>query len=236
VGDTSKVSYAGEILRRALVADGQPAQIKYMGVIPTTRLEMLMQTGEISAAILGETAERNGKFLSVKIPMTDNLMGKRILFIPKGAQKDYDGVKTLSDFQKLGKAAGMGKAWADVGIWEKNGLKVLPQAGDWKVLYRMVEAGNRNVDYLPRGAMEMIEEMAQFPSLDVEKGLVLVYDKDQVLYVTPKDPGLRDQLEKSLKKALSTGLIKKTVAEFYHEVFEPPLDIDQRVQIRLTLP
>jgi hypothetical protein len=68
----------------------------------------------------------------------------------------------------------------------------------------------------------------------VEKNLVLVYQKDQILYVSPKEP--QPILQKALKKARDSGLIKKLVAQFYSKVFEPPLDIDKRTVIEPTLP
>lgn len=237
MGDEAKPSYASEILKRSLEADGHTVKMIYLGTnLPTTRLEYLIESGEASCAILGETRERNAKFSPIPIGMTDGLMGKRILFIPKGSQHEYDNVKTLADLRALGKTAGMGSAWPDIGIWERNGLPFLPQAGDWKVLYRMVESRVRKVDYLPRGAVEILNERLEHRYLDVEQNLLLVYDKDSIVYVSPKEPALKIKLERALAKARDSGLIRKTVAEFYSAVFDPPLDINRRRVIRLTLP
>jgi len=235
-GVEGKNAYQQTILAQALEADGYKVTITLVGEISGSKIEAMLSNGEISATILGETDARSAKFLPVKVPMTNNLVGQRVLFIPKGTEKDYAGVKTLADFRKLGKVAGMGKTWADVGIWNKNDLKVKGIDGDWKVLYKMVEAGNRGVDYLPRGAHEMIGELPQHPELSLESRLVLVYQKDQILYVSPKEPQLVSILEKALKKARASGLIKKTVTQFYKAAFEPPIDIDSRTVIDLTLP
>lgn len=237
IGDENVPNYNITIIKRALEADGLKVRVEYLGSkLPTTRLEAMIQSGDATCAILGETPDRNSRMVPIRIGMTDGLMGKRILFIPKGSQPAYDKVRTLEDFRATGKTAGMGAAWADVGIWEKNGLKVIGQSGDWKVLYKMVEAGNRKVDYLPRGAAEILMEMKEHRYLDVEARLLFVYDKDSIVYVSPKDPAFKARLETALVKARDSGLIKQTVAEFYKEVFEPPLDIDKRTVIKLALP
>jgi hypothetical protein len=235
-GTEGKLNYQQDLLSQALTSQGYKVTLDVVGEFTGTKLEAMLAAGEINVSVMGETPARSASLLPVKIGMTNNLVGKRILFIPKGAQKDYDGVKTLADFQKLGKVAGMGKGWADVGIWGANKLKVNGLDGDWKVLYKMVAAGSRGVDYLPRGANEMIIEGPEHPELDMEKHLVLVYQKDQILYVSPKEPQLVPIVEKALKAAASSGLIKKLVKQYYSAAFDPPIDVDTRTVIDLTLP
>jgi len=236
LGTETEPTYAQQIVLQSLAADGYQVTVQYAGDAAGAKAEAMLANGDVSALIMGQTADRDGKFLPVRIPMTNNLIGKRILFIPKGAQKDYDGVKTLADFQKLGKVAGMGKNWYDVQIWKANKLPVLPVDGDWNVLFKMVESKSRGVDYIPRGANEMIKERTEHPELDMEKKLVLVYQRDQILYVSPKEAALKPILEKALKKAQTSGLMKKLVGQFYSLAFEPPIDADARVVIDLTLP
>jgi len=229
-------TYLQAIITQALIADGYKVELKLPGEFTGVRNEAMLLEGVINVSILGETPERNAKFLPVKVGMNNNISGKRLLFIPKGSQKDYDGVKTLADFQKLGKVAGMGKNWADMGIWAANKLPAKGIDGDWKVIYKMVESKSRGVDYLPRGANEMIAEIKEYTFLDLERNLVLVYQKDQILYVSPKEPQLQPILEKALKKAQASGLIKKLVNQFNQAAFEPPIDVDSRTVINLVVP
>jgi len=229
--------YLQDLLTQALTADGYKVAITTVNDTPgTSKMEADLVNGDLTVGIFGSTPERDAKFLMVKVGMTDGLVGKRILFIPKGSQAEYAGVKTLADFQKLGKTAGMGKAWADVGIWNTNKLKVLGIDGDWKVVFKMIESKTRGVDYLPLGASDFITYIPQAPFLDVEKNLLLVYKKDQVLYVSPTQPTLQPILEKALKKAQESGLIKKLVAKYYSQIFESPINMDKRIVIDLTLP
>jgi hypothetical protein len=193
----------------------------------------MLEQGQVSAFSMGETENRNERFLAVRVGMTHNMIGNRVFFIPKGSQHEYAHVQTLKDFLALGKVAGMGEFWGDVAIWRANGLSVTTIAGNWKNLYRMVASGSRKVDYLSRGVQEIAKEWQQHPDLEVEQKLVFVYQKDHILYVTPKDPVLRDLLETVLLKAEDSGLIEEIVHEHYPEIYNFPVNLGDRTVIPL---
>lgn len=174
-GTPESVAYSRLLLEQTLALGGHPLAVRELGNLPMTRLEVMLERGDISVLILGPTAERERRFLPVRVNMTDNLVNQRILFIPKGSQALYDSVSSLEDFRHLQRVAGMGAAWADRAIWEANGLPVLTIDGDWKRLYRMVASQARPIDYLPRGAHEMAHEWTQHPELEVERNLVFSY-------------------------------------------------------------
>lgn len=232
----SSFNYTAEILTRALAAEGYNAIIRYVGIIPTPRLEYMMAAGDVSCFILSKTAARSSRFLTVDVGMTNGLVSHRILFIRKEDQPLFDKVYTLSDLQKLSKVVGMGESWGDVAIWKENALPVKTIGGDWKRLYMMVASGRRNVDYLSRGAQEMVSEYLEHPELAVEKNLVLVYPKDHVLYVSPKKPELHKLLTDVMTKAQASGLIAQVARELYPDVYLPPVNLDQRRVIHLALP
>jgi len=234
--DTGRKGYTNELITQALKLEGYTARFQFIGKMPNSRQEILLASGDISFMNFGVTADRDAKFIRIPVRTSDGLIGKRIFFIPKGTQKDYDGVRTLQDYRKLNKVSGLGKSWADVDIWEANHLKHMDVDGDWKVLFRMVEAKNRGVDNFPRGAAEFIAEVPHHPDLDIEKNLVLVYDMDNAVYVTPKDPRLAVILDKALKTAEKNGLIKKLVSQFYRQAFKAPINVDKRIQIYLDVP
>lgn len=88
-------SYTAVLLDRVLSAAGYRLELDYLPIVPTTRLEFMMERGLVSLAILGRTAERDQRFLSIRVGMTDNLVGKRILFIRPGRQPDFDRIYSL---------------------------------------------------------------------------------------------------------------------------------------------
>jgi hypothetical protein len=235
-GTESAYRYTAELLTRVLESEGYKVLITYVGFIPTTRLEYMMEKGGLSCFILGKTEARSQRFLPVDVGMTNNLMGQRILFIRPELQKDFDSVYTLEDLQTLGVVCGMGKDWGDIDIWKYNDLSVETVVGDWRKLYNMVSAGNRNIDYLSRGAQEILQEYTTYPNLAVEENLVLVYKQDHILYVSPKYSELHRILSQVMEKAEQKGLISQVAREFFSEVYEPPINLDKRRVIPLELP
>lgn len=234
-GTPESVAYSRQLLEQALALGGHPVVVRELGNLPMTRLELMLQRGDISALILGPTAERERRFLPVRVDMTDNLVNQRILFIPKGSQALYDSVHSLEDFRRLQQVAGMGAAWADRAIWEANDLPLATIDGDWKRLYRMVASPTRPIDYLPRGAHEIAREWMQHTELEVERNLVFRYAQDHILYVSPKRPELQQLLQELLPQAQRSGLIRRLAREHFHLVFEPPVSLQQRRSIRLEM-
>lgn len=233
-GSPDSIAYARLLLGGALEAIGQPLAIEEVtGNIPMSRLEVMLKQGDISILILGQTADRDRKFLQVPVGMTDNLVSQRILFIPKGSQADYDSVRSLDDFRRLGKRAAMGEAWADRAVWESSGLPLKTISGDWRRLYRMLASASRGIDYLPRGVHEMSKEWHLYPELDVERNLVFVYEQDHVLYVSPTQPELHQLLHEAMLSARDSGLIRQLAREHYAQVFKPPVNLQERRPILL---
>lgn len=235
-GTPPAFAYISTLLTRSLALRQHVVRVRNRGDIPTTRLEVMLQSGEISAFILGPTASRNQRFLPIQVGMTDGLVNRRILFIPHGSQPVYDQVETLEDFQRLGKVAGLGEAWSDRDIWAANHLPMITIGGDWKRLYQMVASQNRGVDYLPRGAHEMAVEWPAHPELQIERNLVLVYDQDHIMYVSPAAPELHALLQEVLVEARDSGLIAELAGDFFAAAFKPPVNMTQRRVIPLSLP
>lgn len=233
-GTPASFNYMATLLTRSLNHQGYDVDITNLGNMPTTRLEVLMEQGDIDTLILGQTPARDQRFLNVQVGMTDNLVNHRILFIPPGSQPEYDPIITLEDFIALDKTAGMGQAWGDKLIWETNALPVQGIPGDWKRLYQMVASGLRGVDYLPRGAHEIVLEWPQQRELAVEENLVFVYDRDHILYVTPTNPELHTLLNTVMKAAYQDGVIRDVANELFSEVYEPPVNLHQRRVITLV--
>ena len=233
LGARNDFAYLSELLETVLTEAGHQVRLTRIADVPTTRLERMLEDGQVSAMMLGKTPARSRRFLQVKASMTDGLMNHRILFIPKGEQHHYTGVETLADFRQTGQVAGMGADWRDYLIWKRNDLPVEGISGDWRKLYRMVASGDRGIDYLPRGAHEMASEWQQHPELDVEENLVLVYPGDHILYVSPQQPDLYRVLRQLLPAAEQSGLIARLVEKHFPEVFQPPVNLNQRRFIRL---
>jgi len=234
LGSKNAFPYLSDLITQILEADGYEVSVVEISGIPTTRLEVMLEQGELSALMLGKTNSRSERFLMVEVDMTNNLMNQRILFIPPGQQSLYNNVQTLDDFRALGLTAAMGSAWHDCQIWEENNLPVFGITGDWRRLFDMLAYGNRGIDYLPRGAIEIAEEWQQYPKLQVEQSLALSYKDDHVLYVSPKEKALYHALNRLLPQASQSGLIQALVQKHHQEIFEPPVNLLERRVIPLN--
>lgn len=236
LGDLNDFDYLSDLLTHVLEQEGYQVTVEQTRDMPNNRLEWMLEQGDITVMMLGQTPSRDRRFLPVEVGMTDNLIAQRILFIPQGRQHQYDGIDSLDDIRERQLTGGMGMTWLDYRIWKHNDLPVTGLGGDWKRLFRMVAAGNRGVDYLPRGANEIAQEWSRFPDLAVEESLALVYRKDHILYVSPEYQELYRTLNHALHEAEAEGLIRKMVRKHYSEVYQPPVNLDARRVIYLELP
>ena len=82
-------------------------------------------------------------------------------------------------------------------------------------------------------------ESKQYPDLDIEKKLVLIYDRDFRYYLskTGKNAGVKYKaiLDQALKKAKESGLIDKKVREYWADDFNA-LNYDSRLKLHLKTP
>lgn len=234
-------AYHHDLIRKSLEAMGHQVTIISLSEdYPQKRLVSMLDDDSMDLTLfwLVQTKERDSNYIPVNVGVTDGLIGQRILFIPKGKQAIYDGVKSLDDFRKLGVVGCFGKDWFDVAIWKANGLKVFEKDARWDPdLYIMLAQGGRDLDYFSRGAHEMIIEGPQHPELDIEKRLVLVYDRDLKYYLTRSNAKLKPVLEEALQKAKQSGLMAKLLRRHFSDVFDKDkINLGGRKVLRLAVP
>ncbi|HOV15525.1 MAG TPA: hypothetical protein PK771_14655 [Spirochaetota bacterium] len=229
--------YYHDLITSALESNGYKVKLDVERSLPQTRIVEYLDSGKLTLHWLVQNSERDSKYIPIEVGITNGLIGNRILFIPKGAQAIYDKVKTLDDFKKLDKIGGFGKNWFDIKVWEANNLKVFVKDGEWRDIYKMIEAGNRGVDYFSRGAHEIVIEQSQYPYLDVEKKLVLIYKRDFRFYLNKESSSLKPVLLESLQKAAKNGLINKLIRKYFSDVFDKDkINLDSRIKINLVTP
>lgn len=205
---------------------------------PQPRIIRKMDQGKISISWSVETEDANKKYIPIEIGLTKGLIGKRLLLIKKGEQHLYDGVKNLDDFRSLNLVAGMGSKWFDINIWNKNNLKYKKCSGNWKSIFKMIPYG-RDYNYISRGINEIVAEQKQYPNLEIETNLLLIYDRDIRFYLskTGKNAGAKykDVVELAIKNAEKSGLIDRLVTKYWAEDFKD-LNYDKRIKIHLEMP
>ncbi|SON48555.1 hypothetical protein [Vibrio tapetis] len=198
------------------------------------RTVKLLEKGELSAMWLVSSRQRDLLFHRVNVPLTNGLIGKRVLLIPKGAQSLYNRIQSLEDLQKSGLVAGLGVGWFDVTVWQANGLKYLTKDGEWRQLYNML-SNRGGVNYFPRGLNEVVNEAKLNLHLDIEQNFVFEYERDFVFYLSSVDGYQEKLIEEALVKAQKTGLIQKLIDKYWQQDFEH-LGLENRKTIKLVTP
>ncbi len=226
--------YYHELLIEALKAEGHQLQLIVKEDMPQKRVVQSLDRDLISLHWLVQSAERDAKYVPVKVGLTNSLIGHRILLIPKGQQSVYDNVQSVEDFRALGKVGAFGLNWFDVRVWKHNDLAYLEQDGDWRVIYKMLTK-KRGVDYFSRGFIEIRAEAQQYDFLDVEQRLMLIYDRDFHFYLSKSGAPHAAALENALTQAKTSGLMDKLIRKHWAKDFEM-LNFDQRLKLSLKIP
>ena len=97
----------------------------------------------------------------------------------------------------------------------------------------------RTYNYFARGLNEIIVESQEYPDLEIEQRLVLIYDRDFQFYMSKRSgnagESYRQLLETAIKRAKKSGLIEKLVRKYWgHDI--DTLNYDQRTKIYLKTP
>lgn len=227
--------YYVALIREALREDGHPVDITLVDSMPQLRLWSAVHDGQLSLIWGVPTQEREQQFIGVDNRLTNGLVGERVLMVRKGMADDYARVRTLDDFRALHKVGGAGEGWFDVELWQRNRLPLMVRKGDWSVLFRMVAQGDRGVDYIIRGANEVVFDSKANPDLEIEPHLVLSHDRDMRLYLGPGNAALKPVLEHALARADRSGLKKRLIAEYLLPSVAS-LHLDERVHLDLDTP
>jgi len=212
-------SYFVDLLTSALSKAGHLATIEQVSDIPHLRERAMLETGELSVLWLIRSQQRDKRYFPVPVKLTNGMIGKRILLVPRNQKEDYKDVKTLRDFKELGKIGGFGTQWFDVGVWKANDLPYL-EVTQWRLLYHMVADESRGVDYFSRGINEVMDEVENHPELVIEPHIMLVYDRDFIFYVTPTRPQLAKTLRSALEEARNSGLMDQLIKKHWGKSFE----------------
>jgi len=184
--------------------------------LPDDRALKMLELGELDIGFNSVTAERERRFLPIKVPLLRGLLGYRILLIRDILEPSFAKVETLDQLIEF--TAGFGSQWGDVPILRANKVKFkgFPR---YETIFEMLDAGE--VDYFPRGINEAWIEYDkfkdQYPNIMVEENLALYYPFLRYYFVTPGKTELAERIEKGLKIAEMDGTFKKLFLKYYED-------------------
>lgn len=221
-----------QLLQTSLDAVHQPAQIKCVYDLPGRRMWKMIGDGKLDLIWGIQTPDKDKGMVPVQVALTDGLVGQRILLIRPEDQKIFDRVNSITALRETRLVAGFGEGWFDAKVWKKNGLPVFEFTYQFSQIYPMVTMGNRGVDYLPRGANEIVREARQHRRLSIEKHLLLAYDRDMQFYLSPQAAAYKPIVENALKAAEASGLKRRLIDRTFGAEIKT-LDLGKRRRIQL---
>lgn len=229
-----RADYFIQLLEQSLKLIRQPYHIQYVKDIPARRMWWMLGQGDINLFYGLQSKEKDSdpKLVPVRNALTNGLIGQRVLLIRPADAATFAQVQSLDDLKRTGFIAGFGAGWGDTKVWRASGLPQYEHAGPWSTIYAMVAAGNRHVDYLPRGIIEVLDEARLHPELTVEPHLLVEYRADFAFYLNPSAAHYRPIIERALKEAETSGLKARLIEEAFGADLKA-LHLNRRLRLRL---
>jgi hypothetical protein len=229
-----RADYFVRLLEESLKLIQQPYHIQYVKDIPARRMWWMLGRGDINLFYGMQSKEKDNdkQLVPVRNALTNGLIGQRVLLVRRADTNAFLQVQSVADLKHTGLIAGFGAGWGDVKVWKTSGLPLYEHAAPWNTIYAMVTAGNRHVDYLPRGVIEVLAEARAHPELAVEQHLLLEYPADFGFYLSPSVASYRPIIERALKAAEASGLKARLIDEAYGADIKA-LNLNRRLRLRL---
>lgn len=157
----------------------------------------------------GYSKYRERELIQLSVPLTQGLLGVRGFVVNAEQLQRYQTNSELI----TGGVIGSGRGWPDTEIMKYNGYKVAES--DYLNLWTMLKA--QRFDAFQRGAqeaqLELLIQNQLGSQFELMNNLLMIYPLDFFLYVNPCKPELASNLEKSLKAAINTGLIRQLIEQ-----------------------
>ncbi|MDJ0832994.1 MAG: hypothetical protein QNJ69_05690 [Gammaproteobacteria bacterium] len=224
--------YYVDVLQHAVDRANLNLRIELLHDIPRKRTQTMLANNQLSVKVLVRSQERDAMFTPVRIGLTNGLIGTRILLVPRGESYRYANVNSLQDLREIDVVGAFGTGWYDVKVWTRNELKHVTVDGDWEPIFNMLASRQRGIDYFSRGATEIVANARDYPELEIEPRLALVYDRDFIFYLSPATARYRDALEQALKDMQLEGDFERLQQKHWGENLGV-LALDRRIRLNL---
>jgi hypothetical protein len=159
--------------------------------------------GDLDILWSSTSDDKERLLLPIRIPLRKGLLGYRIGLIAQGTQPLFDAVNTRAGLHRF--VVGQGIGWGDVGIYNRNGLKV--STAPYDKLFRMLAM--RRITLFPRGIGEAFKEYAAqggpASGLAIEQHLLLVYPWPYYFFVRKNNPALARRIETGIRSMIKDG-------------------------------
>jgi len=228
--------YYGSLLKLALeetLDNFGPYQLVPVNIkmVQQRSINMLSSEQNIDVLWAMTSNKREQVLQAVYVPLLKGLMGSRVFLIRDGDQSRFSDISSLSELNTL--LAGQGLNWPDTEILRANNVPTVDALA--RSLHAMLL--RRRFDYFPRAITEVSVELAQYPTLTLERHLLLVYTAPLYFFVHKKNSALANRLQVGLMRAINNGKFD----QLFYRLKAPPilmaqLNVENRTIFKLNNP
>lgn len=176
------------------------------------KLEVLLRRKVIDINWAGAKKQLNNQAIKIPLPVVGGLLGYRIALIRSEDAERFAGIASLDDLKAF--RACQGETWLDADILEYNGIAVARVSNNQSMVKMLFQG---RCDMFPRGIHEVVSELANyqrtFPSVMMDKSLVIQYDFASYLYVRHSDALLAERLTTAFRRVIHNGSYRRLLEE-----------------------
>lgn len=200
-----KTTFSYAALDLALKKSEEEYEIQLLDYITSdSSVRQMLKQGKIDVGDFGTSQKFENEFMAIYLPIDFGLNGWRLFIIHRDNTETFSKIKVLEDLQIF--SAGQGEDWADVKILEYANISVI-ETPQMESLFAMIE--KKRFDFLPLGAHSVFWHLEKaektYPSLTVDKNIVLIYPFARFFFVNKKNKKLHDIIRKGLEIAFEDG-------------------------------
>ncbi|MBE1301520.1 MAG: transporter substrate-binding domain-containing protein [Alteromonadaceae bacterium] len=230
-GEHHEGDYTLELLAKALNAGGNKYQAVPLGHYPPRGRDFLMMEKNEGIDIMWGTAraDREARFLPIRLPIFRGLIGWRIPLVKQEKIDLFKGVSTLEQLSRY--RPGQHFRWTDTRILKDNGINVFEVNNHGSIMGMLVAD---KFDYYPRAAIEIEGEYAlsKDQGVVIDPHVLIIYPTAFYFYVRKDNQALAKNLTDGLEKLIQSGEMNQLFEKHFSNILNT-LAIDNRNVIRL---
>lgn len=212
----ARTDYFVEMLNLALSRSGKVYRLEpvIMSEFRESRSVMSVAKGVYDIHWMNTNERRESVLRPIRVPLYKGLIGWRLLMIRDGDQSRFAVLDDLEQFKSLKTV--QGHDWPDTDVLRHNGFDVVRSAS-WEGMFKMLYAGR--VDYFPRSALEVWDEVEAFSELDfsVDQTHALVYPSAYYFFVNRANREVAEAIERGLDRAIEDGSFDRLFLSHFGE-------------------
>jgi hypothetical protein len=178
--------------------------------------------------------EMDEGMIPIDIPLDKGLHGYRVAFIRATDQDRVNQVRDIGGLRQL--RIGTGEEWAEVPVYKYNDIHPIT-ARNSELLLPMLEHGR--FDLFPRGITQLFSEYNsyknQYPSLAIDRHLLIYYPFATYIYVSKSSPRLAARIRYGLQEMQKNGSLDRHFEKYFSGAIAK-LNLPQRTLIELENP